>query len=613
VNVLPPALIENSNEAVLMVNEDGTIRFATQASARLLGYTPDERVGRSGFELVHPDDLERTREAFADVLRQPGVPIDTEYRVRHKNGEYRDIAVVAVNRLEDKAIAAVVVNYHDVTERRRAERALRESESRLRNIVEHAQDLIYYCDPAGRFTYVNPSAARVMKYEEGELLGLHFMTLIRPDFRDAAAELYTRQIVEHIPNTYFEFPSVTKDGDVIWVGQHVQLVYEGETIVAVHAIARDITRQKHAEERLRKSEARYRSLIVGAAYGIYRSTFQGEILDANPALAKMLGYASVEDLLAHNMRDFYRTAADRVELIRRFAGEKFGEADVAWKRKDGTPILVHLTARMVDVEIGVGGFEGIAEDITERRALEEQLRQAQKMEAVGRLARGVAHDFNNVLAAIIGSSDLIMSKLREDDPAREEAEEIRKAAERGASLTRQLLAFSRRQVLQQEVVDLNLAAAQLNGMLQRMAGDEIVVRTETGDRPVRVRMEPGQLEQVLMNLVVNARDAMPAGGSIDITVEPVSLDERTVLRYPGLPAGDYARIAVRDTGTGITPEQQAHVFEPFFTTKSPSKGTGLGLSIIYGIAKENGGLVTFTTAANDGTTFEVLLPLILEH
>jgi PAS domain S-box-containing protein len=613
VNVLPPALIENSNEAVLTVDADGTIRFATQASARLLGYTPEERVGHSGFELVHPDDLERTRAAFAEVLRQPGVPIDTEYRVRHKNGDYRDIAVVAVNRLEDKEIGAVVINYHDVTDRRRAEQALRESESRLRNIVEHAQDLIYYCDPAGRFTYVNPAAARVMKYDEGELLGLHFMTLIRPDYQEAAAELYARQVVEHIPNTYFEFPSVTKDGDVVWVGQHVQLVYEGETIVAVHAIARDITRQKHAEERLRKSEARYRSLIVGAAYGIYRSTFQGEILDANPALARMLGYGSVEDLLAHNMREFYRTPADRVELIRRFAGEKFGEADVAWKRKDGTPILVHLTARMVDVEIGVGGFEGIAEDITERRALEEQLRQAQKMEAVGRLARGVAHDFNNVLAAIIGSSDLIMSKLRDDDPAREEAEEIRKAAERGASLTRQLLAFSRRQVLQQEVVDLNVAAAQLSGMLQRMAGDLIVVRTETSDKPVRVRMESGQLEQVLMNLVVNARDAMPEGGTIDITVEPVTLDERSVLRYQGLPAGDYARIAVSDTGTGITPEQQAHVFEPFFTTKSPSKGTGLGLSIIYGIAKENGGAVSFTTAPNEGTTFEVLLPLILEH
>jgi len=206
-----------------------------------------------------------------------------------------------------------------------------------------------------------------------------------------------------------------------------------------------------------------------------------------------------------------------------------------------------------------------------------------------------------------------MSKLGADDPAREEAEEIRKAAERGAALTRQLLAFSRRQVLQQEVVDLNVATGQLAGMLQRMAGDAIAVRTVAADQPLRVRMEPGQLEQVLMNLVVNARDAMPDGGSIDITIESFTLDERSVLRYPGLPPGDYARIAVRDTGTGITPEQQAHVFEPFFTTKSPSKGTGLGLSIIYGIAKENGGSVTFMTGPNEGTTFEVLLPLVLEH
>jgi len=609
-DALPQALIENSTEAVVMLNADGTIRFASQASVRLLGYSLEERVGHDGFELIHPDDVARTRASFGEVLRQPGVPLETEHRMRHKNGDWRDIAFIAVSRLDDPDIGAVVVNYRDVTDRRRAERAVRDSETRLRRIVEHAQDLIYYCDPAGRFTYVNPTAERVMKYSQNELLGRHFMTLIRPDYRDAAVELYTRQIVEHVPNTYFEFPTVTKDGDVLWIGQHVQLVYEGETIVAVHAIARDITRQKNAEERLRRSEARYRSMIQGAAYGIYRSTFQGEILDANPALARMLGYDSVQDLLTHNMRELYRTPAERVELIKRFAGEQYGDADVAWQRKDGTTILVHLTTRMVDVEVGVGGFEGIAEDITERRALEEQLRQAQKMEAVGRLARGVAHDFNNVLAAIIGSSDLLTASLPHDDPRREEAEEIRKAAERGASLTRQLLAFSRRQVLKTEMLDLKVEAEQLHGMLQRMAGDAIAIHTRASDGPVHVRMEPGQLEQVLMNLVINARDAMPDGGTVDITIDPVSLDERSVLRYPGIPAGDYARIAVRDTGVGIAAEQQPHVFEPFFTTKSPSKGTGLGLSIIYGIAKENAGAVTFSTAANEGTTFEVLLPLV---
>jgi PAS domain S-box-containing protein len=609
-DLLPQSVVENSTEAVVMLNADGTVRRVSEASVYLLGYSVDERVGQSGFELIHSDDVARAQALFTDLLRQPGVPIEGAYRVRHKNGEYRDLAVVAVSRLDDPDVNAIVVNYRDITERLRAERALRDSETRLRHIVEHAQDLIYYCDPAGRFTYVNPVAERVMKYEEGELLGLHFMTLIRPDYRDAAAELYTRQIVEQVPNTYFEFPSVTKDGDVLWVGQHVQLVYEGERIVAVHAIARDITRQKNAEERLRKSEARYRSLIQGAAYGIYRSTFQGEILDANPALARMLGYASVQDLLTVNMRDLYRTPAQRVELIKRFAGARRGEAEIWWKRKDGTPILVHVTARMVDVEVGVGGFEGITEDITEKRALEEQLRQAQKMEAIGRLARGVAHDFNNVLAAISGSSELLMARTDLDESAREEAEAIRTAAERGASLTRQLLAFSRRQVLQPQTLDLKEAAEQLHGMLQRLAGDAVTVRTHAGDAAVAVCMESGQFEQVLMNLVVNARDAMPDGGTIDITIEPVRLDERSVLRYPGIAAGTYARIAVSDTGVGISAEQQPHVFEPFFTTKAPSKGTGLGLSIIYGIAKENGGTVTFSTMPNEGTTFDVLLPLV---
>jgi signal transduction histidine kinase len=232
------------------------------------------------------------------------------------------------------------------------------------------------------------------------------------------------------------------------------------------------------------------------------------------------------------------------------------------------------------------------------------------MEAVGRLARGVAHDFNNVLAAIIGCSDLLSLQMTASDPSFNEAQEIRKAAERGASLTRQLLAFSRSQMLDAQLVDLNTIVPQLDGMLQRMAGDGMTVRISTSGVPTRVRIEPGQLEQVLMNLVVNARDAMSEGGTIDVRVERVSLDERSALRYPGIADGPFARIAVTDTGDGIPLDMQPHLFEPFFTTKDPSKGTGLGLSIVYGIAKDAGGTVTFVTAPKQGTTFEVLLPLV---
>ena len=611
-NTLFQVLVQNSADAVAMLNADGTIRFASDSSARLLGYSLEERLGRSAFELLHPDDVQRTREGFTECLRSPGVLLQAEYRMRHKDGSWRHIEGFAMNRLDEPAIKAIVVNYRDVTDRRRAEEALRASEERLRHIVEHAQDLIYYCDAYGRFTYVNSTAARVMEIDEHDLVGRHFLTLIRPDHQKAAAEFYLRQLMEGTPTTYLEFPSVTKSGRTIWVGQHVQLVYDGPKIAGVHAIARDITRQKGVEEQLRQSEARYRSLIQGAAYGIYRTTVDGTILDANPALAHMLGYESVEELRPLNMSTLYTSPSERQALIDQYERQKNQtlSTDVNWRRKDGTPIVVRLTARVVDFEDGLSCFEGIAEDITGKRALEEQLRQALKMEAVGRLARGVAHDFNNILAAILGCSDLLAMRLKPGDPACDDADEIRKAAERGAALTRQLLAFSRSQTLEAKVLDLTGVVQQLGTMLQRLAGDRVQVNILSSGDPAYVRMEPGQLEQVLLNLVVNARDAMPDGGVIEVEAGRVMLDERSVLRYSRIPAGPYARITVRDNGTGIDPKMQAHIFEPFVTTKGPSKGTGLGLSIVYGIAKEAGGTVTYATAPKQGTTFEVLLPLI---
>jgi two-component system cell cycle sensor histidine kinase/response regulator CckA len=608
------ALVENSTEAIVMLNADGTVRFASPSSTRLLGYTIEERVGRSAFENMHPDDVARVRASFEDCVRHPAVPYPAEYRLRHKSGDWRYVEAIAVNRLYDPAVSAIVVNYRDVTDRRRAEEALRSSEQRLRHIVEHAQDLIYYCDPQGRFTFVNPAAARIMKYEEAELLGRHFLTLIRPDYSARAGELYTRQLLEKIPTTYFEFPTVTKDGEAVWVGQHVQLVFDGEQIAGVHAIARDITSHKTLEGELRKSEARYRSLIQGAPYGIFRTAVDGRILDVNPALAEMLGYGSIDEVMPLNMTDLYQSAADREVLLERYRRENNQtlSTDLTWQKKDGTPIVVRLTGRVVPASEGRDTcFEGIVNDITERRALEEQLRQAQKMEAVGRLARGVAHDFNNVLAAIIGCSDLLTLRLQAGDPARDDAEEIRKAAERGAALTKQLLAFSRGQPLKAQLVDVNELVERLQTMLQRVATDRIHVRVRTSGTVVRAHVEPGQLEQALINLVVNARDAMADGGDIAVDVSTLVLDEQNTLRFPAIAMGTYARIAVSDTGTGIDAAAQSHIFEPFFTTKGPQKGTGLGLSIVYGIAKEAGGTVTFSTKPNEGTTFEVLLPLVL--
>jgi PAS domain S-box-containing protein len=498
------ALVENSSDAIALVDPDGMLRYASRSLERVLGYTPEERLDRSGFELIHEDDMPLVAEAFARAAALPGTPQTLEFRVRQKDGSWRYIEAVAVNRLSEPAVGGIVISCRDVSERQRAADAL-----------------------------------------------------------------------------------------------------------SAQAIAREISKQKNAETRLRQSEARYRSLIQGAAYGIFRSTMDGTILDANPAFAQMLGYQSVDEISAVNMRDICTGAADRAALIERFrlSAEATLSEDLRWKRKDGETIVVRLTAHVVDLEgEGASCFDGIAEDITEKRALEEQLRQSQKMEAVGRLARGIAHDFNNVLAAIMGNSDLLQLQLKEEDPMYQDVQEISRAAERGASLTRQLMAFSRRQATEPETLDLHEVVRGFDSMLQRLSGD-IELRLHTPGPPPLVRVEPGQIEQVVMNLVVNARDAVPEGGTINVHADLVTVDAHNGARYPAVPPGRYARVAVRDTGAGIDPTIERHVFEPFFTTKDPAKGTGLGLSIVYGIAKEAGGAVTFSSAPGAGTIFEVLLPV----
>jgi two-component system, cell cycle sensor histidine kinase and response regulator CckA len=606
------ALVENSSEAFVLLNAVGEIVFISEVSQRLLGYTSEERLGHSGWDMVHPDDQPKIRAVFGECLRMPRMPVTTEFRNRHKDGSWRFIEAVAVNRLDEPAVGAIIVNYRDITSRHHAEEALRSSEERLRHIVEHAQDLIYYCNPRGIFTYVNPTAARVMKYSEDELIGRHFLTLIRPDYRQQAADVYAAQLSDGTPNTYFEFPAQTKDGETIWIGQHVQIVYDAGTIVAVHAIARDITRQKEVEERLRASEAKYRALIDRAAFGIYTSTEDGRILEANPAMARMLGYDSPADMMKVNMADLYQSSDDRQALIEQNRSRPGGSAELRWKRKDGKPILVRLTTSKIQVSPGEQErYETIAEDVTDRRALEEQLRQAQKMEAVGRLARGVAHDFNNVLAAIVGASELLAAQYPKHHPSRIEAEEIKTSAERGAALTRQLLAFSRPHAFEPQVLDLRSQVSNFEPTLERIVGTAVTTTLRLSEETLSVKVDPGQLQQVLMNLVINARDAMPNGGTLEIRVDSLAIDGRNAARYPGLPNYRFARVAVQDSGVGMDAETRSHVFEPFFTTKEASKGTGLGLSIVYSIAKEAGGTVTCVSTPGKGTTFEVLLPIVL--
>ena len=477
-------------------------------------------------------------------------------------------------------------------------------------LVEYSSDAIVLSDASGRLQFLSHTAERLLGYPIAERLGRNIFDHLHPDDIPRARAVFEESLSEpHVPKALI-VRNLHQDGSWRYIEAVVVNRLDEPAVGAVVTNFRDITERRLAEDALRASESKYRFFIERAVFGIYRSTEDGRILEANPALAKMLGYANVDEVMTRNMADIYQSATDRTRLLESHRGGPGGTVEMRWKKKNGEPMLVRLTARTTVGPDGRESYETIAEDITEKRALEEQLRRAQKMEAVGRLARGIAHDFNNVLAAIVGSADLLTHRYSEDHPAHGEAIEIRKAAERGAAFTKQLLAFGRRQAVQPEPVEIHQAARAFESTLRRIIGAGVTMKVETAGDPPIVRMEPGQLEQVLMNLAVNARDAMPDGGTIDIMLDTVEIDGRHATKYPGVPPYRYARLAVKDSGVGIGADLQRQIFEPFFTTKDPDKGTGLGLSIVYTIAKEAGGTVTCASAPGKGTTFDVLLPVM---
>src|SRR5271157_4781283 len=366
------------------------------------------------------------------------------------------------------------------------------------------------------------------------------------------------------------------------------------------------------QEGLRRSEINFRSLVTNAPYGICRCDSGGKLLDANPALLAMLGYSVAEELIGMHLGALYKDSHQWFELADHLlAAAPFTGLNAEWKRKDGTGTVVRVSGRAVSAEDKRRTFELFAEDVTERRALEQQLRQSQKMEAIGRLAGGIAHDFNNLLMVISGYAEFLLDRIGPDPAVRGPAQEIASAAGRASSLTRQLLAFSRKQMMAPKILDLNEVVTENLKMLTRVIGEDIdLVMVPAADLGA-VRADAGQIEQVIMNLAVNARDAMPSGGKLTIETSNVSLDEDYARFRAPLQPGDYVMLAISDTGAGMDAETQSQIFEPFFTTKG-TKGTGLGLSTVYGIIKQSGGYIWVYSEAGKGTTFKIYLPRVAE-
>jgi len=366
------------------------------------------------------------------------------------------------------------------------------------------------------------------------------------------------------------------------------------------------------EQALRESEARYRSLVQSAAHGIYRAELDGKFLDVNPALVAMLGYVGSVEVLALDARDVFASQREWEQLREKLRQTgRIARAEVQWKRKGGDSITVRISGRAVARgDDGKQVVEAIAEDVTEWRVLEEQFRQAQKMEAVGRLAGGIAHDFNNLLMVISGYSETLKEELGPSHALLGKAEAIQQATDRATTLTRQLLAFSRKQVLDLKIVDVNAIVSDMEQLLRPLIGEDIELVTLLNAENGCARADAGQLEQVLMNLVVNARDAMPSGGRLTIETGDLTLDQPRTGEQSIMQPGRYITLSVKDSGAGMSKETLSRVFEPFFTTKDKSKGTGLGLSTVYGIVKQSGGYIFVESEPGRGAEFTIYLPWI---
>jgi two-component system cell cycle sensor histidine kinase/response regulator CckA len=492
-------------------------------------------------------------------------------------------------------------------------RELVQREELFRLISENAADLIAVVDMQGNRIYNSLSYERVLGYSAEELRSSSSFEQIHPEDRERVKEGAAEARGTGVGRP-MEYRFRHKDGTWRVLESTASVIRdskgEPEKLVIVN---RDVTERKRAAEAVLRSETSFRTVVGDAPYGIFKANLAGKLVMVNPALEKMLGYTSEDELLAVNLASgVYRHPAEQEKINELFLRDRhFKDVEVEWKRKDGAFISVRCSGWPIKDEIGTD-MEVFAEDVTERRVLERQLRMAQKMEAVGRLSGGIAHDFNNLLGVVIGYIQVIKRTLVPGQPSYEYAEEIEKAGQRAVALTRQLLAFSRQQVLEPVILNLNTLVSEMQKMLPRLIGEDIQLNLILDPIIGQVKADSGQIEQVVMNLAVNSRDAMPDGGILTIQTANAELDAAFAREHPGSVPGQYVMLAVTDTGTGMDPETQAQIFEPFFTTKGRDKGTGLGLATVYGVVKQSNGYIAVESEKGKGALFKIYLPRIEE-
>jgi PAS domain S-box-containing protein len=558
------------------------------------------------YRLGVEDGLEVLRRAHARDIRTPIVLLMGEQdesleltAIEQGAADYLNKSELDPRRLEQTVSRAIA--------RHRVESALRERETRVADAEARALVMATQVGLDGQYVKVSPRFCDLLGYSDEELRSMRSDDITHPD--DVATDLAQREVLlkRAAGSVELEKRYVRKDGGIVWAYVNCSLVdAEGGAPLCFLNYVRDIGDQKRAEEALRASEQRYSSMVRNAPYGIFEATRDGRFLHGNPALMAMLGVDSESAVPLIDPDALYGSAEERQRVFEQLAKPGRSSVDTSWNRADGSRVLVHIGA---DVPADVGDvITGVVEDVTHRKRLEDQLRQAHKMEAVGQLAGGVAHDFNNLLTAILGYTEFLKEDFADVPHVAADLEEVHRAAATAASLTAQLLAFSRKQVLQTRVLSLNDVVDEMRNLLSRVLGEDVTLVTNLSAAVPRVEADPVQLQQVLLNLAANARDAMPLGGKLVIETA-LSDTDTALLEKTALPPGRYAVISVADDGCGMDRQTKARIFEPFFTTKGQAKGTGLGLATVYGIVSQSGGEIVCDTEVGVGTTFTILLPV----
>jgi len=609
---------------------DSRLEFTTSQGAALagLGLQPDQAVGQSIFEYFGTDD-----EEFPPIKAHRQALAGTPVAYEMEWGGQSFHSLVEPLRADDGSIVGTVGVALDVTEIRTSEAALRASEERYRDFLAHSSEGIW------RLELDEPMPVSLAVDEQVEFLyehghfaecnhALSFMVGLESPSQLVGATLGRLlsqddpQILDHLrlfmTSDYdleaAEIEGVDRQGRSRCHQINLTGILQDQRLVRLWGTHRDVTDHRRAEQALRASEERYREIFEGSLDTLYISTPEGQLLDINPAGLRLFGYDSKEELLQVDLEELYIDPGARQRSLEALSQKGFlRDYELRLRRKDGSQATILVTTTAVEDESGnLYALRGMLRDVTEQRALEEQLLRSQRMEAVGRMAGGVSHDFNNLLTVINGRSDLLRAQIDPGSPLAAEVDEIKAAGERAAALTRQLLVLSRRRSSFPQAINLNDLMQNMENLLRRSVGELVELVADFDQEIASVKADPGQMEQVILNLALNARDAMPRGGRLVIGSSNVSVAPGSALANFGLDPGAYVLLRCEDDGTGIDPSIQGQIFEPFFSTKDPSEGTGLGLSTVYGIVQQSGGYIRVESELGRGACFEVYLPAVSE-